>query len=990
MNGRGWWGGAVLAVLSVTASYGQETAGFPSTPLTCVLTPDPELVRKHQVSGRTGYNQLCKETEAIQAQLGANMSNVVRRTDIDTAADLRTLLTGDYTGSGSACFAVRPTLTQPILASYTLGSRPSNNAGAPGANIYVTSTVDCTNAGSATCLCRDNGTGWDAVGCVGGGSGGGTIIGTVGTTDKSLVRANGTGGITAQGSPCTLGDAVDPTLSCSRHPTLGGTLRLTESLAAAGSGEYFELAVPGVGCSATRANVLTTTCGIPATAIENGAVDATEFAVLDGGITENEVTGTQPVTRGGTGFTLAPDDSVLVGNGATYDQLTLPACADPTTSKLLYDQATRQFSCGTDQNSGSGGAAPIANVVYPFGQASSQTVAGFADATCYCWEGNSAFSDPDGIYDTTFDVATPDENATLQLRTYSASGGTLEASTTGIGLANAVRVTGLNSQSRTTYAAAPHWVCLGLSTASAPSPLAITAAGGNFYCRTFSFSCASGSLPATITSIIPGNAFSSNCQPPAIAHRLQATGTTVTTTSSTSTSTTSTSTSSTTSTTASGATTSSTTSSTSTTSTTSSSTTSSTVSGQTVQVLLGAATAAQSATATRYIAPSGGNSWLASTSESLAETIISTPGTIGGLRIVLPTAPDNGAGTQSYQYTVRLNGATPATNMLRCTVSETATTCQDLNSAHNYAVVAGDRISLEGTPSGTPATSVAKWTVLYRPTTANQTLISGTGSFTGATSALLYGMPFGTSAQTGENVATLVAAAAGTLSNLYVRCGATADSGVTEQWTIRQNVATPGTPMRCTTSSSSGTCNDTSHTYTIALGDRLSFEYTPTAGTQTTAHQCSFGATFVPTTSDRFLVGVNVLNNTPLSSALPGTLFEGITGNSSAYSNATETSVQHLAQLMTFRTVAVSTDAGVGGSCTLTTTLRVNGADGDSGNGILSCAISSNGTACNASVSVAVAADDLINSHMVPSASGCTTSRSGRIGYAASFTGSFP
>lgn len=52
---------------------------------------------------------------------------------------------------------------------------------------------------------------------------------------------------------------------------------------------------------------------------------------------------------------LTPTDNYLViGNGSVWIPITLPSCSNATTSKLLYNNSTHAFSCGTDQNSGGG------------------------------------------------------------------------------------------------------------------------------------------------------------------------------------------------------------------------------------------------------------------------------------------------------------------------------------------------------------------------------------------------------------------------------------------------------------------------------------------------------------------------------------------------------------------------------------------------------------------------------------------------------------
>ncbi len=50
--------------------------------------------------------------------------------------------------------------------------------------------------------------------------------------------------------------------------------------------------------------------------------------------------------------------SVLVGNGSGSAEVVIPDCDNATTSKLLFDQTTRTFSCGIDQTGGGSGAEP--------------------------------------------------------------------------------------------------------------------------------------------------------------------------------------------------------------------------------------------------------------------------------------------------------------------------------------------------------------------------------------------------------------------------------------------------------------------------------------------------------------------------------------------------------------------------------------------------------------------------------------------------------
>jgi hypothetical protein len=65
---------------------------------------------------------------------------------------------------------------------------------------------------------------------------------------------------------------------------------------------------------------------------------------------------TVTVAKGGTGQTTITTNQVYVGTAAdTLTAKTIPSCSNATTSKLLYDNSTQTWSCGTDQTGGGGG-----------------------------------------------------------------------------------------------------------------------------------------------------------------------------------------------------------------------------------------------------------------------------------------------------------------------------------------------------------------------------------------------------------------------------------------------------------------------------------------------------------------------------------------------------------------------------------------------------------------------------------------------------------
>jgi hypothetical protein len=74
----------------------------------------------------------------------------------------------------------------------------------------------------------------------------------------------------------------------------------------------------------------------------------------------SNLSGAATITQGGTTETASTEDAVLVGASTTdWAPAVLPSCSNATTSKLLYNNSTNAFSCGTDQTGGAGGTSPL-------------------------------------------------------------------------------------------------------------------------------------------------------------------------------------------------------------------------------------------------------------------------------------------------------------------------------------------------------------------------------------------------------------------------------------------------------------------------------------------------------------------------------------------------------------------------------------------------------------------------------------------------------
>ena len=98
---------------------------------------------------------------------------------------------------------------------------------------------------------------------------------------------------------------------------------------------------------------LSGTATSPVVVDDSHAHTGTTISSLDTG---DLTSGTLGVGRGGTGVSTVSSNQVYVGTAAdTFTAKTLPSCSNATTSKLLYDNSTQTFSCGTDQTGGGGG-----------------------------------------------------------------------------------------------------------------------------------------------------------------------------------------------------------------------------------------------------------------------------------------------------------------------------------------------------------------------------------------------------------------------------------------------------------------------------------------------------------------------------------------------------------------------------------------------------------------------------------------------------------
>jgi len=377
------------------------------------------------------------------------------------------------------------------------------------------------------------------------------------------------------------------------------------------------------------------------------------------------------------------------------------------------------------------------------------------------------------------------------------------------------------------------------------------------------------------------------------------------------------------------------------------------------QIILAAGNTATSASATREHPLMASDAWEAAGATN--QTPIASAGTLSKLYVSLSVAPDNGAGTQSYAFTLEINDTNTA---LTCTISEASTSCND--TSNTVSVSAGDLATWVAVPSGTPVAAIPHITVQFDGSTTKESILGGSGS--GNNTATRFYPPHGNegSGNTTEAVGseTLIPTG-GSFKNLRI---VKSDPGVgnTFVWTLRKNSA--DTALTCTITSGNTGCTDTSNSVTVAAGDAVSLSFTQT-GTPT-ASTGRYAVTFVSDTEGEFILAASNTGN--VSNA--ASVYDLVHMHENSAWNATETSADQLAQIMTIKAIYVELNASPGAGTSYTFNLRQNASSPG-----LSCQVSGTNTTCNGSATISISAADLLASESTPS--GTPTARNPSIAY---------
>jgi hypothetical protein len=192
---------------------------------------------------------------------------------------------------------------------------------------------------------------------------------SVASADLAITATSCTNQFVSAVSTTGVGTCTTDTLASAQHANQGTATTLLHGNAA-GNPTW-----AGVSLTAdTTANQGTAT-----TVLHGNAAGQPSFGAVALG---TDVSGNLAITAGGTGVASRVANDVVVGTGAnTTATKVIPSCSNATTSKLLFDNTTQTFSCGTDQTSAGGGYATVQD---EGGALTARTVINFTGAGVTC------------------------------------------------------------------------------------------------------------------------------------------------------------------------------------------------------------------------------------------------------------------------------------------------------------------------------------------------------------------------------------------------------------------------------------------------------------------------------------------------------------------------------------------------------------------------------------------------------------------------------
>jgi len=219
--------------------------------------------------------------------------------------------------------------------------------------------------------------------------------------------------------------------------------------------------------------------------------------------------------------------------------------------------------------------------------------------------------------------------------------------------------------------------------------------------------------------------------------------------------------------------------------------------------------------------------------------LVSTPGKLKNLYVLLYSSPGLGIGAKSYTFSLRKNGANTA---LSCQILDLATSCND--TVNEIAVAAGDRVNLKIVPSvDIPRAVYGYYGFGFESDNPNESLLMNNtngNNLDNANDSYLAPSGNGIVSLTESNVSQVIPTS-GTLKNLYVLLNGAPGVGMDYTFTVRRNGVDTG--ITCAVAGANTTCNDVANSQAVSQGDIISIKCVPSAGPPAAEPAC-IGLTF--------------------------------------------------------------------------------------------------------------------------------------------------
>lgn len=336
--------------------------------------------------------------------------------------------------------------------------------------------------------------------------------------------------------------------------------------------------------------------------------------------------------------------------------------------------------------------------------------------------------------------------------------------------------------------------------------------------------------------------------------------------------------------------------------------------------------------------------------ETVQFQVMPMNGILSNFRVVLSAAPGSG---RSYTFVIRKNGADTAATI---TISGSDTTG---TIRAPISVVTGDLLSISSTPSGSPATATAKWTLDFKGAVAKKSMLIANSTLLASTTVYAPVQAQGTGGVSAPINETLISAN-GTISNMIVVLSAPLTTGP-RTLTLRKNGVNTG--LTVTLNTGETTASDNVNSVSVAPGDRLVWVSSGLA--------VAVAGLFISAVFNAETEGESVLccgsSNSPSTTVTNYSTVGGLAENSWSTSEATAQQVVNAVRLKRFE-VRLSNAPGTGNSWTFN--VRVNGAPVG-----LQVVISDSAITGSIDGDVSVAAGSLLSIESVPASGPNNASR---------------